>query len=447
MSIPADYLDRRTLLSFDGNVEASCHIIRPDRYSAFKSDRFATKPLIPRGAGLSYAAASFCDGGTSIDMTRFDRILSFDRDLGIVEVEAGLTLSALHHFLSPRGWYLPVQPGYGSICIGGCIAADVHGKNPSKDGNFSKQVLSLQLFHPGHGIVELSKQVSDEIFEATCGGYGLTGVILSAKLQARSLAGTHMRLEVHPIKDALEGATEMFRLQSQGADIVYSWNDFLGSNERGMVVSGQLASLANADAKNGVKPAPLSPEWRKMWRIPLLNRLTGTIANKVYYNQQTHSASPSYSSVRESLFPLEGREGYFRGFGSRGFFEYQSLVPLENFESYIREVKAAAKRRDTPIVLAAGKVFDGARKFLRFSGSGVCFAIDIPHTPAAESTMSDIDQILLEHGGIPNLIKDSRLPRKIMEAAYPEFDAFKSLIANWDPSRTFRSTLSERLGL
>jgi len=445
MSAPTVAPDLRLLISFDGNVRAHCSIVRPDRYAAF-SHGFDGTPLIPRGAGLSYAAASFCNGGTSIDMTQFDRILSFDPEHGIVEVEAGLTLAALHEFLAPRGWYLPVQPGYGGIRIGGCIAADVHGKNPARDGNFASQVLSLRLFHPRHGIVDLSAQAENDIFDATCGGYGLTGIILSAKLRARPLLATHMRIDVHPVKNAIEGANTMLRLQSEGADIVYSWHDFIGSSERGIVVSGKLASRQDV-ATSPHADAPLSPEWRAMWRLPIWNGLSGAIANRAYYHLQTRSTAPRYPSVRASLFPIEGREGYFRGFGSRGFFEYQSLIPLENFESYIREIKAAARRRGTPIVLAAGKNFDSRQKFLRFGGTGICFAINIPHDSASENTMIDIDQILLAHGGIPNLIKDSRLPRQIAEAAYPELATFKSIVTGWDSSRVFRSSLSERLGL
>jgi decaprenylphospho-beta-D-ribofuranose 2-oxidase len=445
MSAPTAAPDPRLLISFDGNVRAHCSVVRPDRYAAF-GNHFDRAPLIPRGAGLSYAAASFCNGGTSIDMTQFDRILSFDPVHGIVEVEAGLTLAALHEFLTPRGWYLPVQPGYGGIRIGGCIAADVHGKNPARDGNFVAQVASVRLFHPRHGIVDLSAQAESDIFDATCGGYGLTGLILSAKLRARPLLATHMRIHVHPVKSAIEGANTMLRLQSEGADIVYSWHDFIGSSERGIVVSGRLASPENITASPHAK-APLSPEWRAAWRLPIWNGLSGAMANQAYYHLQTRSVATRYTSVRASLFPIEGRESYFRGFGSRGFFEYQSLVPLENFESYVREVKAAARRRGTPIVLAAGKNFDSRQKFLRFGGTGICFVLNIPHDSAAEYTMADIDQILLAHGGIPNLIKDSRLPRQIAEAAYPEIDAFRSTITGWDSSRLFQSSLSERLGL
>src|SRR4029077_405225 len=122
---------------------------------------------IARGAGLSFSAASFGPNAVTVDLATFNRILDFDSSAGVVEVEAGLTLGVLFYFLEKRGFYLPVQPGYPAISVGGCIAADVHGKNSARDGTFIRQVQSVRLFHPSHGLVEVSPETENDLFRAT----------------------------------------------------------------------------------------------------------------------------------------------------------------------------------------------------------------------------------------------------------------------------------------
>src|SRR6266849_4039509 len=139
--------------SFDGGVRVRAALQRPDRYR-FWNDK-VSEPRIPRGAGLSYAAASFREGGLSIEHTSFNRVLDFDSEKRIVEVESGISLDALHKFLVSRALFLKIQPGYGRITVGGCIATDAHGKNQARDGTFINQVTGLTLFHPTQGLIDL----------------------------------------------------------------------------------------------------------------------------------------------------------------------------------------------------------------------------------------------------------------------------------------------------
>ena len=132
--------------SFDGGIHLRSTLQRPDRYRFWNAS--VSESRIPRGAGLSYAAASFREGGLSVEHTSFNRVLAFDSRTRIVEVEAGISLDALHEFLAPQALYFKIQPGYGRITVGGCIATDAHGKNQTRDGTFINQVAGLTLFHP-----------------------------------------------------------------------------------------------------------------------------------------------------------------------------------------------------------------------------------------------------------------------------------------------------------
>src|SRR5260221_10475212 len=149
--------------SFDGTEKVTTRIVRPERYRDL-SMLIATGPSIARGAGLSYSAASMGATSTSLDMTRFDRLLAFDEASGIVTVEAGARIGALTDFLVSRGYYLPALPGYPEITVGGCIAFDIHGKSQHHTGNFSDSVVSLELLHPDHGQLRTSRTERAELF-------------------------------------------------------------------------------------------------------------------------------------------------------------------------------------------------------------------------------------------------------------------------------------------
>jgi len=207
-------------ISFDGGVRGQGMLQQPDRYRYWNSDSVQI-PRISRGAGLSYAAASFLDGGLSVSHASFDRVTGFDAVSYIVEVEAGITVFALHRFLSTHGLYLPVQPGHGRITVGGCIAADVRGKNHVRDGTFMNQVESLTLFHPSHGMLELSREREPELFRLTCGGYGLTGHIVRARLRVASIPSQMIELKASVFAGIMEGV-EQLRHAALEADFAYT---------------------------------------------------------------------------------------------------------------------------------------------------------------------------------------------------------------------------------
>ncbi len=226
------------LVSFDGGVSDRSSFLRPDRYWMIETD--SASPRIARGGGYSYAAASFGAGSLVMAMTRFNRALAFDGES--IEVEAGMNLGDLFAITGPKGLLLPVQPGYPGITIGGCIAADVHGKNPYADGTFSRLVESLALYHPRYGVMTADRHTNAEAFELTHGGYGLTGVILSAKLKLARVSGwvaSVQRVEVGSPLEALDRLHEL----TDGAELAYTWHDAVprvATFGRGFVYRGVL---------------------------------------------------------------------------------------------------------------------------------------------------------------------------------------------------------------
>jgi decaprenylphospho-beta-D-ribofuranose 2-oxidase len=432
--------------SFDGGVRARVYLRRPDRYR-YWDDRTPTVQ-IARGAGLSYGAASFREGGLSIDLSSFDRVLGFDSESRVVEVECGMTLDALFSFLFARGLYLKVQPGYGRITVGGCIAADSHGKNQFRDGTFIGQVAGLTLFHPNHGFIELDERTEPDLFRLTCGGYGLTGHIVKAQLRASVIPAGRLELSVEPAADVASAVLRLRTLSSE-VDFIYSWHDFAATGAafgRGFICAARFVQGPDAAAA-GRGARTLSAANRSALRLPLLNRLTARVLNAGYYRRQISERMARYATLEESLFPVHGKETYFRLFGSPGFHEYQAIVPLEGLSEYVDAVHGYAARESIAITLASGKMFGGSRDLLRFSGDGYCLALNFPRTSRSPGFLRFLDETIVAVGGLPNIIKDSRLPKATVEAAYAGIGRFRELLHAFDPGRLFRSELSDRLHL
>lgn len=444
---------QQEFVSFDGGCRVSGALARPERYRLLTSTMVAG-PRISRGAGLSYCAASFGPGVLSLDHRRFNRILDYDAAAALVTVEAGMTLGEVFDFLAPRGLMLRTQPGYPSITIGGCIAADVHGKNQYRDGNFSGQVEALTLFHPRHGMVMLSRTVNPKWFALTCGGYGLTGSILTATLRVVPVPGYSTRVELTPVRKLSELGRSLEGVAST-SDLLYSWHDFSlsatpfgeGVIVQGVFIPGKTGVDGAAPAARNTKSERLRADTRGRGYPRLMNAVTVPLFNFLV-RRMRYAKSPQHARLYEALFPLSGiADRYFDFFGQAGFHEFQVLLPVESFEDFVDELERQVQRHSVPVCLASAKFFRGQQDRLRFDGNGICFAVNFPRTAAAARFAEAMDAMMIEHRGIPNIIKDSRLPAAVARRAFGEFDRFRDELRAFDPERLYRSELSERLGL
>jgi decaprenylphospho-beta-D-ribofuranose 2-oxidase len=436
-------------VSFDGGVEAECSSVRPEHYRFFDARPFAG-PAIPRGAGLSYAAASFDSSSVSIDHSKFDRFLGFSESERTVTVEAGMTLGELARFIIPRGFYLSVQPGHPSITIGGCVAADVHGKNHFRDGTFLSQVRSLRLFHPAHGTLQLGPNENPDLFRLTCGGYGLTGNIQSVTLGLQPIRSGMVRVTTSAIEE-IGRLPELLAGVAQTADLVYTWHDFTCTGEgfgRGMLTAGMFADdLAGGDAGRQI-PATRALRSETRGRLPIrfFNRWTTPLFNRIY-RRATIRHPERMMSLYDFCFPVHDKQVYFKLFGGKGFHEFQHVVPVPRWPEYVVAIKGRLANHPLPVTLASAKLFRGEQDLLRFTGDGVCMAINIPRMNGSLEFAAFLDDLLPNLGAIPNIIKDSRLPQAAVARAYPQYELFRQRLRAFDPERVYRSELSRRLEL
>jgi len=436
--------------SFDGSTTIQTKHCIPDRYRFWKQGP-PFQPCISRGAGLSYAAASFSSSGETIDHSSFNRILDFDSSQGILEVEGGTTLGQIYKFATRHGMMLAVQPGHPKITVGGCLAPDVHGKNQFRDGTFLSQVESVLLFHQSYGLIELSRNTNPELFSLTCGGYGLTGCIISARLRLVKIPSPRIRFGLRTISNIFDLRGKLVEAATHN-ELIYSWHNFLASGDRfgkGFLVTG---NFLDTDSSSSVsvdehEAGNLSADSRARLPLALFNRFTTKLFNGAFERSMNMKPKEEVTSLYDFLFPIHDKEIYFYLFGRRGFHECQIIVQTQHFDEFAHRIREWLSRHPIPITLASAKLFGGARDLLRFSGAGVCLSLNFPRTKQSLTFCLFLDELTKNLGGWPNIIKDSRLSAKTVASAYPGYEVFRDRLRKFDPRRLYRSELSERLAL
>jgi decaprenylphospho-beta-D-ribofuranose 2-oxidase len=406
--------------------------------------------MIPRGLGRAYGDAAQNAGGTVIDMTASDRMLSFDPDSGIVSVEAGMSLGALIDRVLPHGWFVPVTPGTRHVTVGGAIASDVHGKNHHRDGSFTRHVDSVELLAPS-GRRELKP--GSDAFAATAGGMGLTGIVTRATLRLLRVESAHVLEDVERCSDVDDC---MARMEARDSDYRYSvaWIDCLARGAalgRSVLLRGYHARVDELPAR--LRHRPL--ERGRGLRLPalpwapngLLRRETVAVFNELYFRRTPREERGRLVSFEPFFYPLDAVDGWNRMYGSRGFLQYQFVVPFGS-EDALREALRRLSGARVASFLAVLKRFGGGSGMISFPMPGWTLALDMPAgDPSLGPLLDGLDELVAEAGGRVYLSKDSRLRPELLDAMYPELGRWREAVREIDPDGMMQSDLSRRLGL
>jgi decaprenylphospho-beta-D-ribofuranose 2-oxidase len=433
------------LESFDRRFHARCRLQRPDRYrllAALPKDA----RRIARGSGVSYVAASFGADTISQSLDAFDRLLAFDEKEGRLTVEAGARVGDVQRFALARGWYLPVAPGHPAASIGGCIAADVHGKNPARDGTFRSVVERIELYGTGGDITIASADQNAELFAATFAGFGFTGIVTRATLRlARPPAALVMRRV--PVA-SLADAARVLR-DAANAPVLYGWHDARPARfGRGVIHIGLVSDSEHARATRIPPAARDLPAHVDALPLTLWNRTGIAIAN-TWLAARWGRAGQTPLPLAEALFPLNDARLYFAGFGKAGMVEAQWLVPHARFEDFAG-VLAERVARDRPLIaLIASKLFAGQAEGFSFDGAGIALALQLPSParPSQRAFLETLADIATAHGGRANLIKESTLDALTARRAITGFEAARTRLAAFNAGGLHTSELARRLAL
>jgi len=409
--------------------------------------------LVARGLGRSYGDAAQNAGGTVIDATCLDSVRALDVERGIVRVDAGVSLDTLMRVLLPLGWFVPVTPGTRLVTVGGALAADVHGKNHHVDGSIANHVIAFTL-HTPKGVVEVTPESDPELFWGTAGALGLTGVITEVTLRLLPVETAYIRAR-HTRHANLD---DTMAQMADGADAddryTVAWIDCLATGAslgRSVLSSGDHARLDDLPAKLHDRARQFdartmigAPPW-----VPngLLNRLTVAAFNEMWY-RVTPSLHGHVETISAFFHPLDGVRDWNRLYGSRGFLQYQYVVPDAATDAVRRSIEMLSAARAASFLAVLKRFGPGNSGPLSFPAPGWTLALDIPCTvPGLALLLDDLDELVAGVGGRVYLAKDSRLRPELLPTMYPELDRFAELRARVDPAGVLQSDLQRRLGL
>ena len=424
---------------------------RTVRDEATLSQLVQATPLIARGAGRSYGDSALNQAMT-VSMSRFNHMLDFDPETGYLTVEAGVMLADVVECFVPRGWFPSVTPGTKFVTVGGMIAADVHGKNHHGAGAFGNHVEWIDLMTACGEVVRCSRSHEPELFFATIGGMGLTGVIVRACFKLIPIESAWIRKNTVIARD-LDEVMDGFEA---AADWTYSvaWIDCLASGAqlgRSLIYLGEHAKLDELDAAKRADPLRI-PKSRAI-RVPIdapswiLNALTMRSFNSFYYWYGKRGVGEHLVDWNSYFYPLDSVLEWNRVYGRRGMVEYQCVIPKaasrEGIAAILRETSAAGQGS----FLAVLKLFGAQDSVFSFPMEGYTLALDFPATPKVLRLLDRLDRITVEHGGRIYLVKDSRISRDTFEATESRAEYFRRFRQDHGMTDHFSSGQSQRLAL
>ena len=432
-----------------------CVAYRPERLEELRSLvlRAPEASVIPRGLGRSYGDAALNRGNAVILGERFDHMLDLDPETGVLHCEASVSLAAIIDHLLPRGFFFPVTPGSKYITIGGAIAADVHGKNHHRSGSMSAWLLDLRLLTASGEVLECSRESHADVFWATVGGMGLTGIILDARLQLQPVQTAYMRADY---ERAANVDAVLTRMDETDHDYAYSvaWIDCLARGRslgRSVLLRANHAQLDDLPERWRSQPHRVPRRWEPTVPVVLpnfvLNPLSMRMFNSLYY--QGHRARRFVTDCSRYFYPLDSLHHWNRVFGPRGVIQYQALLPPESTrEGMIELLEVIAKAGMGSFLAVLKSMGEASGGILSFPRPGKTLSLDIPYVgPELLSLLEKLDRIVLRHGGRVYLAKDSCLQPEVFAEMYPSLPQFQAIKARLDPNQRFSSSLARRLAI
>ncbi|MBT3343937.1 MAG: FAD-binding oxidoreductase [Gemmatimonadetes bacterium] len=395
---------------------------------------------LAQGRLRSYGDAGLAE--VAISTLSLNRFLDFDAETGILEVEAGLTLDEILRFIVPRGWFLPVTPGTKHPTIGGCVAADVHGKNHHADGSFYSHVEAMTLATAEGQILRCCRQEHADLFSATFGGMGLTGYIYAVRLRLLPISSDRIDTVTYRTADLQQTCDLLSSTQSEYRYSV-AWVDLLSRRRRGrgLVMLGDHGSGSQLAPHTGDGlPVPLLPEIA-------LSRWPLRLGNIAYYRRQWTRERRVRVHYDRFFYPLDGLRAWNRAYGRRGFLQYQFVVPFEGGLSCIERFLDQVGEEATCSLAVLKSFGDGPTGPLGFPEPGWTLALDYPRTDRTIRALRDATSVIREAGGRIYLAKDAILEPTHFQGMYSQLEEFVQIKKRYDPHNRLRSAQSDRLGI
>ncbi len=429
-------------------VHLSCDAFEVARRVASAGSR----GLLARGLGRSYGDAAQNAGGEVLLLDREPQVTPYP-GLGVARVDAGVSLDRLIRELLPLGLFVPVTPGTRFVTVGGAIAADIHGKNHHVEGSFGQHVLEMTLVDGEGRTRVLTPEAEPQMFWATVGGMGLTGVIVSAVLRLKPVESAFIRVDT----DRTANLGELVELmRATDAEHTYSvaWIDLLARGSslgRSVLTRGEHAEAR--ELPHRLQPDPLSFTSSPVMRAPswapnrLMNPWTVRAFNEAWFRKAPLRRRGEIQSLAAFFHPLDGVLDWNRLYGRRGLVQYQFVVPDDADAALTEAVGSIAESGHASFLAVLKRFGPGSPGLLSFPQEGWTLALDLPADPGLAALLDRLDRLVVEAGGRIYLAKDARCRAETIGRMYPRLEEFRKVRAHLDPQGVFTSDLARRLAL
>lgn len=448
---------RRTSLSGWGRTSPSVSLLAEvpaDGLAEHLKDS-SERGVVVRGLGRSYGDAAQNAGGRVLTIADRAAEAVIDDARGTVTVGAGVSLDELMRLIVPRGYFVPVTPGTRYVTVGGAIASDIHGKNHHVEGSFGNHVERMAILTAAGDVVEASPREHSDLFWATIGGMGLTGVVLDATFRLLRVETSRCTVDTIRCRDLDQLITEM-STGDENSRYSVSWVDLLATGRkfgRSVLWRGDHARVSDLDPKSASDPLHYEP--RHLVTVPpvvpgpgFVNTLTSRIFNEIWFRKEPNRQVGQIKSIPSFFHPLDLVGAWNRLYGRGGFVQYQFVVPFGHEDVFRRIIeRIVASRLASPLVVL--KRFGASNDApLSFPMPGWTLTVDMPASATELASLShSLDELVLSVGGRHYLAKDARASAEVIRAGYPRLAEWKATRDKWDPNGVFTSDLARRLEL
>jgi decaprenylphospho-beta-D-ribofuranose 2-oxidase len=411
-------------------------------------ERATAGAMLSRGLGRSYGDSSLPARATDklIGTRLADRILDFDPATGVMRAEAGLSLAEINRLFIPRGFFSPVTPGTKFVTLGGMVASDVHGKNHHREGCFGAHVRSLRMRLAEGSVVTCSPTRDSDLFYGTIGGMGLLGHVLEVEFELHRISSPWLWVETERVLDINEFLAGLGRT-APAWPMTMGWIDCLNRGRamgRGILMAGRWATPAEAPSQPPPEKKPktfpfMLPNWA-------FNPLTAKVFNALYYAQHVRKRWTGVMGPDPFFYPLDAILHWNRAYGSRGFTQYQCVLPRAAGPEAVREFMELLTKLGGASPLCVIKDCGPEGKgVLSFPLEGTSIAVDMAVSPKLQSIIDRLNEFVIAAKGRIYLTKDRFTRAEHFRAMEPRLPAFMALREKWDPHRQLRSAQSKRL--
>ncbi len=433
-----DFINLKKIKSWAKSYSGNYLFYKPRSIDEIKTLLSKNKKLISSGGFRSYGDSAISD--VIINSKYFNKIINFDEESGILRAESGITIDEMIKFLLPKGWFLKVTPGTKFATLGGCIASDVHGKEHHLEGCFSEILVELKLLVNKEKVIELSRSSHPDLFQATCGGMGLTGFIAEAAIKCKKIKSSNIIFN-KVLNYNIDDVFSCFE-KYKSSNYSVAWLDTKKNknNFKSIFMHGEFCEKSKLILNNkSILKIPFN--------IKVINNLSIKIFNHLYFFWNLLSIKKGKINYENFFYPLDKVKNWNQLYGRDGFLQYQFIIPKENAKEAILEVLNYLNNVNYLSSLAVLKLHGSKNSnFISFPISGYSLALDFPYNNKINLILNELDKIVLKFKGRVYLTKDSRLSSYFFRKFYLQFEEITKVKKKYNIFN-FSSSQSKRIGI